>query len=396
MPTKLKRLKVKRVAFVDEGANPEANICFAKNRDGQQPVKEESVTEAEKGVIKRLIESIAKAFGVEPVEKSAYTYAQGEEIRDYENIMSCEIYPMSWAFMDSVHSILFDNQKDDEEKATLLKQSLAEFSTAFEANVDKWSKAESSESVVKGEADVLEKMRDNLNQLIEKRGCGDKDPVKKDDGPDDEDDDLDLDYDDDDDNGGSEPPVKKGATDMKFDTSKMTPEEKATFDDLSKRFGVVEPSVPADHAIQAVPAGGEDDVTKGLHSAIQEELRKAREFREQVETEHLTAVAKKYELLGKKPEELVPVLKNLKAAGGSAYDDMIGILDSNLAAVEKSGVFSEVGKRGTFDNASNAWGKIEAAAQEIIKSKPGMRWADAVDAACCAHPELVQEYEKSR
>ena len=40
--------------------------------------------------------------------------------------------------------------------------------------------------------------------------------------------------------------------------------------------------------------------------------------------------------------------------------------------------------------------KIEAAAQEIIKSNPGMRWADAVDAACCAHPELVQEYEKSR
>lgn len=76
---------------------------------------------------------------------------------------------------------------------------------------------------------------------------------------------------------------------------------------------------------------------------------------------------------------------------------MIGLLDSNLAAVEKSGVFSEIGKRGSEGSSGdNAWGKIEAAAQEIIKSKPGMRWADAVDAACCAHPELVQEYEKSR
>ena len=67
MPTKLKRLKVKRVAFVDEGANPDAHICFAKNRDGQPTVAEDAPTEAEKGVIKRLIESIAKAFGVEPV-----------------------------------------------------------------------------------------------------------------------------------------------------------------------------------------------------------------------------------------------------------------------------------------------------------------------------------------
>ena len=43
-----------------------------------------------------------------------------------------------------------------------------------------------------------------------------------------------------------------------------------------------------------------------------------------------------------------------------------------------------------------AWGKIEAAAQEIMKGKPDMRYADAIDAACIAHPELVQEYEKSR
>ena len=35
-------------------------------------------------------------------------------------------------------------------------------------------------------------------------------------------------------------------------------------------------------------------------------------------------------------------------------------------------------------------------ALQIIKSKPGMRWADAVDSACLAHPELVQEYEESR
>lgn len=401
MATKLKRLKVKRVAFVDEGANPDAHICFAKNRDGQPTVAEDAPTEAEKGVIKRLIASIAKAFGVEPVEKAAFTFAEGEEKRDYDKIMSGEVYPMSWAFMDSVSSILFDPQKSDEEKAALLEQSLSEFSTAFKGNVENWAKAQSAEAVVKEDVAVLEKMRDNISQLIEKGASGEGVPVSKADEPDDDDPEED-DPDDDHDDDGGEPPVKKGATDMIFDTSKMTPEEKATFDDLAKRFGTEEaPATPAAPTTDPAPApaapAGDDDIHKGLHPAIQEELRKAREFRESVETQQLTEVAKKYALLGKKPEELVPVLKSLKAAGGSAYDDMIGLLDSNLAAVEKSGVFSEIGKRGSEGGSGdNAWGKIEAAAQEIIKSKPGMRWADAVDAACCAHPELVQEYEKSR
>lgn len=168
MATKLKRLKVKRVAFVDEGANPDAHIRFAKNRDGQPTVAEDAPTEAEKGVIKRLIESIAKAFGVEPVEKAAFTFAEGEEKRDYDKIMSGEVYPMSWAFMDSVSSILFDPQKSDEEKAALLKQSLSEFSTAFEGNVENWAKAQSAEAVVKEDVAVLEKMRDNISQLTER------------------------------------------------------------------------------------------------------------------------------------------------------------------------------------------------------------------------------------
>lgn len=35
MPTKLKNLKVKRVALVDEGANPEAYVRFAKAKTEQ-------------------------------------------------------------------------------------------------------------------------------------------------------------------------------------------------------------------------------------------------------------------------------------------------------------------------------------------------------------------------
>ncbi|MEF9896082.1 MAG: hypothetical protein RR843_09940, partial [Clostridia bacterium] len=184
------------------------------------------------------------------------------------------------------------------------------------------------------------------------------------------------------------------ATDMKFNTEKMTQEEKATFEDLSKRYGFEETHAEPEPTTQQ-PTTPEEDVYKGIHPAVKAELENLRKFREESETRQFNEVAKKYTLLGKKPEELAPLLKSLKDVGGTTYDDMIAMLDANLSAFEKSGVFSEIGKRGS-NSTDDAWQQIESAAQEIIKSKPDMHYADAIDAACMAHPELVQEYEKSR
>jgi len=235
------------------------------------------------------------------------------------------------------------------------------------------------------------KMRDHLTALIEEGTTGDDAPtadgapapVGEENPPAND--------------GEEEPTVKKGATDMFFDTSKMTPEERATYEDFAKRFGSEEaPGAPAAITEPALETPGEaEDMYKGLHPAVKAELENLRKFREDAENREFLDVAKRYELLGKKPEELAPVLKSLKNAGGSAYSDMIGVLDASLDAIEKSGTFSEIGKRGE-SAVDGAWGKIEAAAQEIMKGKPDMRYADAIDAACIAHPELVQEYEKSR
>lgn len=403
MATKLKNLKIKRVALVDEGANPDAFVRFAKAKEAQPD-------ETEQGIIKRAMSVLAKAFGID-LEKGARTFAEAVEARDYDVVMDKEIYPMHWAMMDSVRSILTDGDIDDTTKETLLKQTLAEYSEAYIRAVPAWAKAELSNELVSKEdgtdmVPALAKVRDHLNELIEK-GCGGKKPVKKeddlddpDDGPDDDSDDGPEEPDEDvdkEDGCGKKPRVKKGATDMIFDTSKMTPEEKAQFDDLAKRFGSEEPAAqPApETAPTAAPATGDDDVYKGLHPAVKAELENLRKFREDSEMRELNEIAKKYALL-KKPEELAPLLKSLRDAGGSAYTDMISILDSNLEAVEKSGVFGEIGKRGGADTGMDAWGKIEAYAADIAKAKPDMSWAQAVDAACEAHPDLVNEYEKSR
>lgn len=403
MPTKLRNLRVKRVALVDEGANPDAHIRFAKNKGGA--AEDGSMTEEEAlSFVERFMEFMKSRFGPARIEKEAATFTEKEALRDMEDIMCDEVYPMNYAFMDSVRSIFFDTKKSEEEKRNLLAQTIKEFSDAFIAAAQSWVAGKSSDVKVEKDNEALVKMRDQLTEMIEK-GCGGKKPVKKEDDP--EDDDPEEESEEPDGDSGDAPddaekkcPVKKGEVDMIFDTAKMTPEDRATFDELAKRYAndQTPPAAPAPAPAPAAdsnPAPAEDDVYKGLHPAVKAELESLRKFREDSEMRELTEVAKKYTLLGKKPEELAPVLKSLRDAGGTAYADMISILDSNLDAVEKSGVYNEIGKRGN-SGSDDPWAKIETAAQEIVKSKPEMRWPDAVDAACMAHPELVEEYEKSR
>lgn len=402
LPTKLKHLQIKRVALVDEGANQDAFVKFAKRKEAPGDTVAITSEEAE-NAFKRFASLVSKAFGFKnPIAKAAYTFSEGEEKRDYDRIMDSEVYPMHWAFNDSVRSILLDTDKDDAAKAALLKQSLSEFTTAFGACLDSWSKAEPAQIDIKKNDDALLRMRDSLNDLIVKQGgCGSKKPMKKaEDSEDSEDEPNEEDQDDAEDDGKKKPPVvKKGATDMKFNTEKMTASEKETYESLVKRYATEEttvaPTTDTPKPAEPADASGTDDVYKGIHPAVKAELENLRKFREESEARQFNEVAKKYTLLGKKPEELAPLLKSLKDVGGTTYDDMIAMLDANLSAFEKSGVFSEIGKRGS-NSTDDAWQQIESAAQEIIKSKPDMHYADAIDAACMAHPELVQEYEKSR
>ena len=192
---------------------------------------------------------------------------------------------------------------------------------------------------------------------------------------------------------------------MRIDKSKLTPEELNALEAIEKKAGIPEAPAPAAEPVakaaepDAPAAGNSDDIFKGLHPAVAEELRSLRKYREEQEDKDIMAVAKKYELLGKKPEELAPVLKSLKAAGGSAYDDMIGVLDANLAVVKESPAFNEIGKRGGFvlaDDADAAWSQIEKKAEEIRKSAPNLTYAEAIDAACVQNPDLVHQYEANR
>lgn len=88
-------------------------------------------------------------------------------------------------------------------------------------------------------------------------------------------------------------------------------------------------------------------------------------------------------------------MKSLKAAGGTAYNDMIAVLDQAVVTVEKSGAFSEIGKSGHGGAADgSAWAEADAKAVELMKSRTGISKAQALDEVLMANPELAARCEK--
>lgn len=380
MTTKLKGLKIKRVALVDEGANPDAHIRFAKRNEDPQAHQEPAQAEGQddRSIGKRLIDAIAKAFGVDVNKADAQTFSEAQDAHKWEKVAS-EAMNTMYLLMDSIRSILYDDEADTGSKKQKMQQSITEFAAAFETAIPAWAEGKSAE-IKAEEAVILTIKRDILKALQADSEVAPEQP------------DPSAAPADKSEPGEETPTVTKGETDMKFDTTKMTPEERATFEDLSKRFGIEEKpeETPAPEAPET------DPVSKGIAPEIKEELEALRKYKADAEERAFVDLAKKYELLGKKPEELAPVLKGMKQLGEEQYNGFLSMLDSNLEALEKSNAFGEIGKRGSQEDGNGSWSKIEAAAAEIMKNKPGTTRAQAIDEACTAHPELLAEYEKSR
>lgn len=407
MRTKLKDLKVKKVDFVDAGANQRADIVLYKRReDGPEPAKG---GEPKESLAKRVLAAVAAALGLpgaeeaEPLEKvqDAETFSEKLAEADRRKIAD-EIWSCCYSLSESLCSIVLDDETED--KNGMMAQSVDQFSVFVHSALPAWAGgspaqiAKEAPPMTAGRLAIAEHARECLDALIAK---AQGEPAPKEEEPVED--------------GCENPKPKKqtkGATEnMKIDKSKLTPEELAALEEIEKKAGLPEepetPPAPAPSAeptpASAPPApaaepqepSGDEDIYKGLHPAVAAELVRLRKMADDAEEKELRDVAKRYELIGKKPEELVPLLKSLKAAGGEAYGQMIAVLDASVEAVEKSGLFSEIGKKGGGGTA-DAWTTIEKHADEIMKAAPTMTRAQAVEKACDQHPELVHEYENGR
>lgn len=401
MATKLKHLKVTNVDFVDEGANPDAYIKLFKRKDdaaGEPGAGANSSAGA--GFFKRLSSGIAKMFGVaqEPVsaeqdvEKNSVGF--DEAYGEMKNRRVCdEVWDVCYALNQSLCSILSDGELTGEATRTAMLESLEEFDAAAKNFVEQWSAGKTANVVLKNipmDAESLALAKAAvaaINEQIEKHKPSGNDPVSTDDAAK---------------NNGDEP---EGDDTMKIDKSKMTPAELAFFESIEKRYGSDEgqtppaaaPAVPAPDVAKslttpAAPAAPAAPAYAQLDPAVQAELDSLRKFREDSLDRELREVAKKYAIIGKKEDELFPVLKSMKAAGGTAYNDYLAVLDEAVNMANTSAAFSEVGKRGN-GSAPDAWTRAEAKAVELMKSK-NVTKAQALDEVLMNDHALRAECEK--
>lgn len=202
---------------------------------------------------------------------------------------------------------------------------------------------------------------------------------------------------------------------MEMDKSKMTPEEQTVLEGLEKKYGI--PDDKSGAGSEPGTAAPEGDVAKGaapeiqassptskkLHPEVQkvlseyQELMKRQsaeveELKKSLEIERLTAVAKKYEVLGKKADELAAKLYDLKKVGGTVYDDYVALLDENVTMLTKSGLFSEIGKN--TQGSAGVEETLGIKAAELAKSATGrLAGPDAIIKAWEENPELAAQYE---
>ena len=368
--TLLRDLKIKSVSVVDQGANQHAHIQLAKRAENEP---DEKPADNDKAFFERIGQAVAKMFHItrkgDEVEKDAQTFAAIDDSRKVRE----EVWRITDALQSSLFSIIGDEELTGEQKAEMIATSADQAASAIKSDIAGMF----GSTVSKGEeaGDEAGDQPDTTAPTTEPQAQ--EAPVEK---------------------GAAQENSQEGAIDMKFNTEAMTPEEKAQLEDFQKRYGVEE--TPAAQPTVQEPAptpAAQDDVNKGLSAEMQAEIAELRKFRQQTEERELADVAKKYAIIGKKPEELIPVLKSLKAAGGDAYAQFIAGLDAAVDTVEKSGMFGEVGKSGgSAGTSGDPWEKIETLAKGFRESDPKLTYADAIDKACAQHPDLVAEYENSR
>ena len=168
---------------------------------------------------------------------------------------------------------------------------------------------------------------------------------------------------------------------------------------VAKGMVQVDPADGTDHleddpaAAPAVEKAAPAEVQ--LPDFVKDAIAKSEAFIEEQKKKEQIEVAKKYDILGQKPEELGPQLYELKKSDEAMYNTVIKTLDGQLALVEKSPLFAEIGKSGnggSYNGLHGAEAKADAKAKEIMKADPNMTY-DAAIAKAWEDPVLAAEYD---
>lgn len=123
-----------------------------------------------------------------------------------------------------------------------------------------------------------------------------------------------------------------------------------------------------------------DDLTEQVTKLIDKLNANVDKFRD----EEFLKLARRYEILGQKSEDLAPMLKSINASNKPLYNKLIDALNSALEVAEHGKLFQDVGKRGDGLKSND----IQKYAAQIRKENPSLTFRQALDAAYLQHPEL--------
>ena len=427
MPNKLKGLRITSVDLVDNPANPYCRVHLFKRGgaggdsgsagiDGGGESVADALVGGGEGIIQKIASAIASALP-KKVQKEARTF--GDEL---DRDMLDEITGQSWEYCHamsvSLASIICDGEISGGARESAMHESLAEFAEALRGAIPDWAEGRKH---IMGDGPVAKSAAQrSAPEAPQGFPGGNGQSAAGAEG----------------DIGGSEYETE-GMNTVNIDITKMTPEERATLAGFEKKYGIAAPGAAGtgggdmgeavtgtgsangaeagasegagaaasgngagtaaggngtgapvlqqDGGAAPAAAAAADDVQKSQAARI-EELEK------KLELAALENAAKKYESIGKRAGELAPKLYEMKKAGGTAYADYVALLDEQTALVEKSGLFSEIGKNtgGTSGSAT----ELGAKAAEIRKSNPDLGMAEALAKAYEENPRIAEAYDK--
>lgn len=132
---------------------------------------------------------------------------------------------------------------------------------------------------------------------------------------------------------------------------------------------------------------------KAADPALAAAMERLEKLEKSLAMEKFIEIAKKYAPLGENEVELAKTLYQMQQANEENYNAYLNILNKSLGLVEKSGLFTEIGKSASGGMGGDILSQIENAAGEIMKSDSAMTREQAIAKAWENHPELIAEYD---
>lgn len=372
MAQKLKQMEYTSVDVVKRGANPDADIKILKS---MQEGGDNNLTGLEK-----IAMMIAKALNIK------VDSIQGVE-KALDQAVHNEVFFSTYALNESISNVLSDNSLTAVQKMDALKENLEDFNEDIAKSFESWTDGQAidiakSLEMTDIKLEALKKSREKLDEIIKAAEGGEEKKLKEfldEDDDEDEDPEEDFDSDDGEDDPEEDPDdpeenikLKKGDESMAtIDVSKMAPEDVKILEEIQKKYAGTEAEAEAKKD------------TAEVHPEVKKALDEVAELKKSMELEKMVMVAKKYEVIGKKADELAPKLYELKKAGEDHYNDYVAILDEMVTASANSEIFKEYGSGGRAGATD-----LDGVVAELRKSMPNATQAELVIKAYETNPNL--------